>query len=167
MPVVPARLLLVAVHALLHDRPLAVVGHEEAVKVQVEAVLDGGTVDLRDKTARARQLGSVDADALAEQAQLVWRLPRMLSAAAAHVDAEFVGEWSQAALEGTDDAGCDAGRMPVHPHDGAERLEPEGVRQALQEFVAAVMVHDRLRDDGAERRHARRQPRRHTSAMQS
>ena len=32
MPMVAARLLLVAVHALLHDRPLAVVGHEEPVQ---------------------------------------------------------------------------------------------------------------------------------------
>ena len=40
------------------------------------------------------------------------------------------------------------------------------MRQPLQEFVAAVMVHDRLRDDGAQRRHAGRQPRRNASAMQ-
>jgi hypothetical protein len=44
----------------------------------------------------------------------------MLAAAAAHVDAEFVREESQAAFEGADNAGGDAGRMPVHAHDGAE-----------------------------------------------
>jgi hypothetical protein len=90
----------------------------------------------------------------------------MLAAAAAHVDAEFVREGSQAALERADDAGGDAGGMPVHAHDGAERLEPERMRQPLQEFVAAVVVDDRLSDDGAERRHTGRQPRRDTSAMQ-
>jgi hypothetical protein len=42
MPVVAPRLLLVAVHALLHYRPLAIVGHEEAVEVEIEAVLHGG-----------------------------------------------------------------------------------------------------------------------------
>ena len=49
MPMVAARLLLVAVHALLHDRPLPVVCHEEPVQIKVEAILDGGTVDLRDQ----------------------------------------------------------------------------------------------------------------------
>ena len=166
MPVVAARLLLVAVHALLHDRPLAVVGDEEAVQIKVEAVLDGGAVDLGDEAAGARQLGAVEADAFAEQTQFVRRLARMLAAAAADVDAEFVRRGAQAALQGADDAGGDAGRMPVHAHDGAERLEPERMRQPLQEFVAAVMVDDRLGDDGAERRHARRQPRRNASAVQ-
>ena len=52
------------------------------------------------------------------------------------------------------------------PIDGAERLEPERMRQPLQELVAAVVVHDRLSDDGAEGRHAGRQPRRDASAVQ-
>ena len=63
MPMVAARLLLVAVHALLHDRPLPVVGHEEPVQIKVEAILDGGTVDLRDQTAGAGQLRAIEADA--------------------------------------------------------------------------------------------------------
>ena len=54
MPMVAARLLLVAVHALLHDRPLPVVGHEEPVQIKVEAVLDGGAVDLRDEDGRRK-----------------------------------------------------------------------------------------------------------------
>jgi hypothetical protein len=82
------------------------------------------------------------------------------------MDAEFVREGSQAALEGADDAGGEAGRMPVHAHDRSERLEPKRMRQPLQEFVAAVVMDDRLSDDGTERRHSRRQPRRHTSAVQ-
>jgi hypothetical protein len=40
------------------------------------------------------------------------------------------------------------------------------MRQPLQELVAAVMVHDSLRDDGTEGGHPRRQPRRHASAVQ-
>src|SRR5260370_35540724 len=87
----------------------------------------------------------------------------MLAAGTAHMDGEFIREGPQAALEGTDDAGGDAGRMPVHAHDGAERLEPKRMSQPLQEFVAAVVVDDRLSDDGPERRHAGRQPRRATS----
>src|ERR1700742_2760069 len=90
----------------------------------------------------------------------------MLATASAHMDAEFVREGPQAALEGADDAGGDAGRVPVHAHYGAERLEPERMRQPLQEFIAAVMVNDRLGDDRAERGHARRQPRRYAPAME-
>jgi hypothetical protein len=45
--------------------------------------------------------------------------------------------------------------MPVHAHDGTTRLEPERVGQPLQELVAAIVVDDCLRDDGAEQRHAR------------
>lgn len=40
------------------------------------------------------------------------------------------------------------------------------IRKALQEFIATIMVDDRLRDDGAKRRHACRQPLRHPSTMQ-
>ena len=65
MPMVPARLLVVAVHALLHDRPLAVVGDEESVQIQIEAVLDRGAVDLGDEAARAGKLGAVETDAFA------------------------------------------------------------------------------------------------------
>jgi len=75
MPVVAARLFLVAVHALLHDRKLSIVGHEEPVQIKVEAVLDGGTIDLRNEATCARQLGAIEADAFAEQTQIVRRLP--------------------------------------------------------------------------------------------
>ena len=67
MPMVAARLLLVAVHALLHDRPFAVVGHEEPMEVEIEAVLDGGAVDFGDQAACAGELGAVESDAFAEQ----------------------------------------------------------------------------------------------------
>jgi hypothetical protein len=166
MPVIAARLLLVSVHPLLHHRPFAVVGHEEAMEVKIEAILYGSAVHLGDQTARADKLGAVEADAFAECLQLIRCLPRVLAPAAADVDAEFVGERPQPPLEGANDAGGDTRRMPVHSHDGTERLEPERVRQPLQELVAAVMVHDGLRDDGSERRHACRQPRRQASPVQ-
>src|SRR5215207_8783458 len=103
---------------------------------------------------------------IAEHPKLVRRLPRVLAAAAADMEAKFMLHWLQAALQRADDAGRNTRRMPVHPHHGAERLEPERVRQPPQEFVAAVVMHDGLRDDGAERGHACRQPGRDASAMQ-
>ena len=107
MPMVAARLFLVAVHALLHDRPVAIVGHEESVEVEIEAVLDGGAVDFGDQTACAGEPGAVETHAFAQQVQFVRRLPRMLSPPAADMDAEFVRKRSQPALEGTDNAGGD------------------------------------------------------------
>src|ERR1700733_6371647 len=116
MPVIAARLFFVAVHALLHDGPFAVVGDEEPMKIEVEAVLHGRAVDLGDETAGARQASAVETAALAGQAQLVGGLARMLAAAAADVDTEFVRQRSQPALERANDAGGDPGGMPVHPH---------------------------------------------------
>ncbi len=40
------------------------------------------------------------------------------------------------------------------------------MRQPGEELVAAVMMHNRLRDDGAERRHAGAEPGWNTTAME-
>src|SRR5688572_3937022 len=56
--------------------------------------------------------------------------------------------------------------MPVHPHHGAKRLEPEGVTQPGQKGVAPVVVNDRLGDRRPETGHTRRQPRRDTAPVQ-
>ena len=98
--------------------------------------------------------------------QFVRCLSGMLASAAADVDTKFIRERLQPALEGADDAGRDAGRVPIHPHDCTEGLEPERMRQPLKEFVSAVMVDDRLSDDRAERGHARGQPGRYAPAVQ-
>jgi hypothetical protein len=49
---------------------------------------------------------------------------------------------------------------------GTERLKPEGMGKPLKEFIATVMVHDRLRDNRAKARHPYGKPCRHASAMQ-
>jgi hypothetical protein len=165
-PVVAPRLPAIAVHALLHHHPAAVVGDDEAVQVEIEAVLHGGAVDFGDQSARGRERTAVEADAVADRDQLVRRLARMPAAAAAHMQAELALERREPALERTDHAGGDAGRMPVHPHHGAERLEPERMRQPAQQLVAPVVKHDRLADHRAEPAHALAEPRRHASAMQ-
>ena len=50
-PVISASLLAVAIHSLLDYDPLAIVGHDEAVKIKVEAILHGGAVHLGDEPA--------------------------------------------------------------------------------------------------------------------
>jgi hypothetical protein len=56
--------------------------------------------------------------------------------------------------------------MPVHAHHGTERLEPEWMRQAAQQFIAPVMVDDRLANHCAEPRHPIGQPFRDVAAVQ-
>ncbi|MCW0459548.1 hypothetical protein NB717_000616 [Xanthomonas sacchari] len=165
-PVVAACLLAPTVHALLHHHPAPVVADDETVQVQVEAVLHRGAVDLGHQTADPRQVRAVQPGALAHRLQLVRRGPRMPSTAAAHVDAQFAGQRRQAALERAQHAGGDAGGMPVHAHHRPQRLEPERMRQAPQQFVAAIAVHDGLAHHRAEPGHARAQPVRHATAMQ-
>src|SRR6185312_12896765 len=99
VPVIAPRLALVAVHALLHDRPFAVVGDEEAVEIEVEAVLYAGAVDLGDKAAGADQTGGIKALTFAEPAEFVRGLARVLPAAAADMQAEFALQWLQAPLQ--------------------------------------------------------------------
>ena len=77
------------VHALLDHRPAAVIGDDEAVQVEVKAVLDGGAVDLRHQPAETGERRSVESRSLADRNQFVGRFARMLASAAADMDAEF------------------------------------------------------------------------------
>ena len=165
-PVVAPRLTALAVHALLDDDPAAVVGDDEAVQIEVEPVLDRGAVDLGDEAARGRELFAVEADPVPDCDELLRRLARMRPAAAADMQAEFARQRPEPPLERADDRGRDAGRVPVHAHHRAEGLEPEGMRETPQEFVAPVFEHDRLGDHGAEPRHALSEPPRHAAAVQ-
>ena len=71
-PRLPARF----VHPLLDDDPLPIIGHDETVEVKVEAILDGGAVHLGDKPAGARERVTVEADTLADRAELLRRPAR-------------------------------------------------------------------------------------------
>ena len=93
-------------------------------------------------------------------------LPRVPAPPAADMDAQLLLQRPQSALQGTDDAGGDAGGMPVHAHDGTKGLEPEGMRQPPQELISAVVVDDGLADDRAQACHALCQPVGHLPAME-
>jgi hypothetical protein len=81
------------------------------------------------------------------------------------MDAKFVLQRSKTAFQGTNHTRGDTGRMPVHAHDGTERLEPKGMSKTAQQLIAPVMVHDRLTHHGTETGHAIRKPARDASAM--
>src|SRR3954452_2137995 len=97
------------------------------MQIEVEAVLDGGAVDLGHKAARFAHRRPVDADPVADRDQLVRGLAGMPAAPAADMDAEFARQWRQPALQCTEHTGRDAGAMPVHAHYRPEGLEPERV----------------------------------------
>jgi hypothetical protein len=90
----------------------------------------------------------------------------MPAAPAADVNPKLPLQGREPALESADDAGGDAGGMPIHPHYGSERLEPEGMGEAAQELVAAVVMNDGFARDRAKARHAVREPSRHMATVQ-
>jgi hypothetical protein len=55
--------------------------------------------------------------------------------------------------------------MPVHSHDRAEGLEPKGVREAMNEFVAPVMMDDGLAHDRTKAGHPVAKPFRYAAAV--
>ncbi len=165
-PVITPRLARLAVHPLLDHDPMAIVGDDEAVQIEVEAVLHRGAVDLGDQPAGAREPSAVETDLVADRRELVGRLARVPAATAADVQAKLGRARLEPAFQRADDAGGDARRMPVHPHHRAERLEPERVRQPTQQLVAAVVKHNRLGHHRAEPRHPVGQPLRNPAAVQ-
>ena len=165
-PVVPPCLAPHDVHPLLDNRPCAVIGHHEAVQVEIESVLHSGAIDLRDETAGARQRIAIHTDTLADGAQLRRCVARMPAAAAADVYAELMLDWCKPAFQCSHDAGGDAGRVPVHSHHRAEGLKPEWMGQTPEELVAPVFVHDRFDDHPAQARHPLREPRWDPAAVQ-
>jgi hypothetical protein len=74
---VAPRLSAVAVHSLLHDGPVAVVGHDKAVQVEVEPILPRRTVDLGDEPARRRQWRAIKADPRANVLEPMLGPPRI------------------------------------------------------------------------------------------
>jgi hypothetical protein len=79
-PVVAASLLAVAIHPLLDDNPLAIVGHNETVQIKIKAILHSGAVDFGDEPARICERRPIKAPTLPDCDELPRRLPRTSSA---------------------------------------------------------------------------------------
>jgi hypothetical protein len=56
--------------------------------------------------------------------------------------------------------------MPVHTHNGAERLEPERMGETPQQFVETVMMDNRFADHRPEASHSVSEPPGNLAAMQ-
>src|SRR3979411_1060882 len=105
------------------------------MQVQIEAVLHGGAINFRDQAAGTCKRHCIQSRPLAHLYELIRRAPRVSATATAHVQPKFILNWRQTALERPDYARRNPRRMPVHSHDAAERLEPEGVRKPPQQLV--------------------------------
>ena len=73
-PVIAPRFTTLFIHSLLHDAPVAFRADDESVQVEIETILYGGAVDLRDQATRIRERRGVEAGAFAERRQLQRRL---------------------------------------------------------------------------------------------
>src|ERR1700730_15440266 len=107
-PVIPASLLAVAIHSLLDYDPLAIIGHDESVQIEFEAILQGGAIDLGDEPACVRERRPVKSHPLPDCDKLLRRLPGMFAAAPTDVDSKLVRERRPAPLQGADHARCEA-----------------------------------------------------------
>jgi len=165
-PVIAPRDPACVIHALLHDDPLTVIGQDEAVEIEIESILHGGAVDLGDETAGPHESIAVEPQLLSDSEKLLRGGAGVPPAAAADMNTKLSLKRGQAALQGADHAGGDAGGMPVHPHDRAEGLKPERIGEPAQQLRTPVMMHDRFSHDGAEPGHALREPLRHAPAME-
>ena len=115
---VASSLLALRAHSLLNNGPAAIVGDDKGMKIELEAVLHRGAIDLGYQPTCFCEFGPVEAYSFSDQHQLMRGLSRKSSAATAHMDAKFVLQRSKTAFQGTHHTRGDTGRMPVHAHDG-------------------------------------------------
>src|SRR3954470_23963356 len=88
-PMIATCLPALPVHSLLHHSPVAVIGHNEAMQIEVEPILHRGAIDLGDQPAGSGKSGAVKSDPLANDDQLVRGLPGVPAAASAKMDPQF------------------------------------------------------------------------------
>jgi hypothetical protein len=90
-PVVAPGLAAIAVHTLLNDNPMPVIGDDEAVKIEVEAVLDSRAVDLGHEPACLGERGTIEPYPITDRDKFVRGLAGLISAPAADMNTELSG----------------------------------------------------------------------------
>jgi len=145
---VASRLTLLFIHALLDHAPLAVDRREKAVQVQVVAILDRGAVDLRDQPARAHQRVRIDPGALPHLNELRRRAARVSAFAAQTNRPSSVRTGARPRFN----APMTLVVMPEECQSIPMTAPNAGTktgRQAMKQFVTAIVMHDRLNDHPA------------------
>jgi len=165
VPMIAAGEAIALVHALLHDCPLTGFVDDERVEVELKAIGDGVVVDAGGEAAGAGEILAVEAGTGGELNQLVGRAAGVAAAASADGEAQLREAGIEAALECAKDGRGDAGGVPIHAHDRAEGLKPEGITETGEEFGGTVGVNDTLGDGCAKEGHALGKPGGNTPAM--
>src|SRR6186713_718841 len=101
MPVVTASETAGLVHALLHDRPVAVLCENERVQVDLKAVAHRVVVDASGEAAGSHEGVAVETRAIRDLSKFVRRLTRLSAATAADINPELVRPRIQPALQRT------------------------------------------------------------------
>src|ERR1700744_2313167 len=105
---ITTRLPALAIHALLHHRPMSVGSDNEAMQVQIKAVLNSGAIDLRDQPTCLAQNGAIDAGLVPDAQELFWGLARVLSPASANKETKLALQGRQTTFERSENTGGDA-----------------------------------------------------------
>ena len=146
MPVIAAGQPARFVHALLHHRPFARRGDDERVQVDLKSVGDGVVVDagvrrlVRTSSSPSRPRRS--ARARSSSGVLRECLPRPPQTYMPNSPARGI----QSPLQRAQHRSGDAGRMPVHAHDRAERLKPVWIAQTGKQLRWAVVIENAFGD---------------------
>src|SRR5262249_47753321 len=99
------------------------------VEVDLESIRYRVVVDTGRQPAGTDERIGVESLPISDRAKLVRRVARVLASSAAYVDTEFARARSQSAAKRAHDGCSDSGGVPIHSHDGTERLEPERIAQ--------------------------------------
>ena len=136
------------------------------MQVKLEAIGDGIVIDTGGETAGSSKVVTVQTGAAGEVKEFVGRALRVFAASSANGDSQLGESRVKPPLQCAHHRGGDTGGMPVHAHDAAKRLEPEGIADPRQEFMGTIGLNDTLDDGSTELGHALGEPRRDTSAVQ-
>src|SRR6266702_1138289 len=136
------------------------------MKIELKSVGNRVVVDASRQTAGACKFVTIETGADREFAQLIRSANGVAAAPSADRKAQLRESRIEAALQRSHHRRRNARRMPVHTHDAAQRLKPEGIAEAGQELGGAVRLHDVLNNCRTQLRHALVQQKRHTSAVQ-
>src|SRR6185312_10623348 len=135
------------------------------VQVELKAVGDCIVVDLRGELARSCKFLAIQVCTLRHGTQFIWCPARMAAAAATDMNTQLMRSWIESALESSHDRSGDSRGMPVHSHQAAQSLKPEGIAEAREQFRLPIVIENAFGDRRAQAGHSLGQPSRYTSAM--
>ncbi len=156
------------VHPLLDHRPIALPGEQEAVVVELVAVLEGGAVHLGRDLAGVDELVGRPRDGvhLCVGDDLRRRLAGGPALAAGDEQPEVRLPALHRLLQRTGGRRREPGGMPVESKDTPEGLKPERIGDAAQHLLWPELLHEHAQDLAREGDHAGEQPARRAASVE-